>query len=478
MRPILAAALAILSAQAPAPEAEPRTILRRAEELAREERFDEARLLYRKLAEKFAGTPEGEIGERRSQPSAFLGWKDLVRHGPSSNRVDVVLMGDGYTLEHMKAFDKFAEEVPRLFERQKTFREYWSYFNFIRADLLSAEDGVDGFGRHYDTALGGRTLGTIAGHVGVDHAKVLAMLSEVPENDGLAVVYVKIGILGTGGRGIAVIGGMSAPTTIHEWGHAFAGLSDEYETQQTKHPGTVRSGINVSDTDDPKAVPWAHWLQAKVPGIGVFQGAAGHVRGAWKPTASGCVMDSGEFFCPVCQEALVLRIYSLVDPIESCEPAPPPAGIREPIPLSEEPVELRVQPMRPASHDLEVRWWVIPAASLPETHGGPATAGAPGDRARTAVAPAPAKPKVVDRRERGPLPVLPGRPYATTRPNAEGLHKLRLRATDLAPGRYEVVCRVRDTTVLFDEKWPWVLKDERGVLESERTWWVRVPEKR
>jgi hypothetical protein len=84
----------------------------------------------------------------------------------------------------------------------------------------------------------------------------------------------------------------------------------------------------------------------------------------------------------------------------------------------------------------------------------------------------------VDRRERGPLPVLPGRPFATTRPNAEGLHKLRLHAGDLAPGRYEIVCRVRDTTMLFDEKWPWVLKDERGVLESERTWWIRVPEKR
>ena len=80
---------------------------------------------------------------------------------------------------------------------------------------------------HYETALGGKTLGTIAGHVGVDRSKVLAMLSEVPDNDGLALVFVRLGILGTGGKGIAVIGGMSAPTTIHEWGHAFAGLSDE-----------------------------------------------------------------------------------------------------------------------------------------------------------------------------------------------------------------------------------------------------------
>src|SRR5260221_1326399 len=449
MRLIFVLALALLSVQAPSGETEAGALLQRAETLAREERFDEARLLYKKLAEKFAGTKEGDIGARRSQASAFLGSKDLVRHGPCSNRIDVVLMGDGYTLEHMKAFDRLAEDVPRLFERQKTFREYYGYFNYLRADLLSADDGIDGFGRHYETALGGKTTGTIAGHVGVDHAKVLSMLSEIPENDGLAIVFVKLGILGTGGRGIAVIGGTSAPTTIHEWGHAFAGLSDEYDTQQSKHPGVVKSGINVSDTDDPKGVPWAHWIQAGVPGIGVYQGAGGHVRGAWKPTEKECVMNSGEFFCPVCQEAIVLRIYSIVDPIESCEPPPPPAGIREPIPLLEEPLELRVVPMRPASHELETRWWVIPMASLPETHGipgAPATAGAPGGR--TSVAPPAQKPKLTDRRERGPLAILPGRPFATTRPDGEGVHRLKLRAADFAPGRYEVVVRVRDTTMM------------------------------
>ena len=26
------------------------------------------------------------------------------------------------------------------------------------------------------------------------------------------------------------------------------------------------------------------------------------------------------------------------------------------------------------------------------------------------------------------------------------------------------------------KKLPWVLKDDHGLLESERAWWVRVPE--
>jgi hypothetical protein len=37
---------------------------------------------------------------------------------------------------------------------------------------------------------------------------------------------------------------------------------------------------------------------------------------------------------------------------------------------------------------------------------------------------------------------------------------------------------VRDTTKLRDEKFPWVLSDPRGLLESERVWWVEVPSRR
>ena len=471
---LLCAATAFLRAT---PEDEARDLLARAESLAREEHFAEAIALYRKLAASFPDTPEGTVGARRSKPSAFLGWADLVRHGPSANRVDVVLMGDGYELEHQKAFDDLAADIPKLFERQKTFREYWSYFNFLRANLVSADSGVDGFGREYDTALNAQTLKTFAGHVGVDRALVRAMLAEIPEQDGLAIVFVKQGVLGTGGGGIAVIGGMSARTTVHEFGHSFGGLSDEYAEQQSHDQGPVRDGINVSSTSDPKLVPWAHWIAAKHPGVGVYEGAAARVRGAWKPTASGCVMEDGEFFCPVCQEALVLRIYSFVDPIDKASPAPPPPQIREPIVLREEPIEITVSVMRPATHDLEVDWWVLPESRVPAT-GDVRDKGEPG-RGRTGVAPGGARSEAAarfgDRRDRGKLAPIPDRPWSVDRADADGVHTLRLHRSDLQPGRYKVVCRARDSTRLRDEKWPWVVKDEYGLLESERVWWVRVP---
>jgi hypothetical protein len=476
---LLVAAALLFPAGLPAGfEEDPGELLARAEAHVRQERYTDALAIYRRLATKFAETPEGRIAARRTLPSAFLGWTDLVRHGPSSNRVDVVLMGEGYTLQHQKAFDDLAEDIPRLFERQRTFREYWSYFNFLRANLVSADDGVDGFGREYDTALDARTLKTFSGHVGVDRAKVREVLAELPEQDGQAIVFVKQGVLGTGGNGVAVIGGMSARTTIHEFGHSFGGLSDEYAERQAHTQGAVRDGINVAASDDPRKVPWAHWLQAKHPSIGVYEGAAARVRGAWKPTASGCIMESGEFFCPVCQEALVLRIYSLVDPIDACAPRPPPPGIREPVVLRDEPIELTVTVLKPASHDLQVDWWVLSESRVPETGDG-RDRGGPG-RGRTDVARAakerdPAEGRFGDRRDRGKLQPISDRPWSTNRADADGVHTLRLRRSDLDPGTYKVVCRAKDTTRLRDDKWPWVVKDEYGLLESERVWWVRVP---
>jgi tetratricopeptide (TPR) repeat protein len=439
-----------------------RAALDKAEAAARAGRYSEAKSAYQRLAKKSPETEAGRVAARRSTPSSFLGWDYVVEHGPSSNRVDIVLMGDGYELESLKAFAKLAEDIPPLFERQATFREYWNYLNFMRCDLLSAESGVDGFGREYDTALNASTGDTYAGHVVIDRGRVAAMFAELPEHDDLAICYVKTGVLGTGGSGVATIGGRSATTTIHEWGHAFGLLGDEYDTAQSAHQGAPRRSANVSDTGDPKLVPWAHWLEAKHPGVGVYEGAAARVKGAWRSTTTGCTMASSERFCVVCQEQLVLRIYDYVDPIDSVVPDPQPLRNKPPIVMSAEGLTIDVHVMRPATHALEVTWWVLPEARFPTTGSG----STPGNRN---------KPGARDRSRRGALIPITDEPHGRPRSELDGKHRLKLTPTDLEPGKYLVVCRAKDTTKLRGEKWPWVMKDEKGVLESERSWWIQVP---
>lgn len=453
-------ALAVL--QEPDLEAQAAEQVAKAEEQARNGRYADARTTYERAAKRFASTKAGALAAQRSAPSAFLGWADVVRHGPSKNRVDVVLMGDGYELEHLRAFDKLAEDIPPLYERQETFREYYRYFNFQRAILLSAENGVDGFGREYDTALNASTGNTFAGHVVIDRAKVDEVFAQMPDHDLQAIVFVRNGVLGTGGSGVATIGGREVTTVIHEFGHSFGGLSDEYSSQQSAHQGSVRDGINVSATDDPKKVPWKHWLEAKHPSIGIYEGAAARERGAWKPTASGCTMSSGEAFCPVCREALVLKIYRYVDPIDAVEPLPQRFREKVPYVVEKEPLELRVEVLRPATHVLEARWWVLPEVKFPSS------GGSFGKRGETGGA-GPA-----DRSRRGPLEAITDAPVRTVIADTNGVHTLKISSQDYEPGIYRVICRIKDTTKLRGERFPWVLKDDEGLLESERGWWVEI----
>ena len=450
--------------QLPTPVDEARAAFDKAEELARAGRYSDARAAYQRVAERFPDSKVAKEARERSKPSAFLGWADVVRNGPSKNRVDVVLLGDGYELEHMKAFDKLAGDIPPLFERQETFREYYAYFNFLRGACLSADSGVDGFGREYDTALNGHTTGTFAGHVAIDRELVEKVLARIPDTDGLAIVFVKTGVLGTGGGGIATIGGREVRTVIHEFGHAFGGLGDEYQTAQSHAQGSgpVREAPNVAGTDDPKSVPWKHWLAAKHPGVGLYEGASGRPKGAWRPTSTGCVMDSSEAFCVVCREQLARSIYAIVDPIDACSPDPMKRGSAKSLALGEEGLEFRVDVLEPRTHALEVRWWVLPEGALPKSGDGASRTdddGVAGD---------------ADRTKRGPLAPIDAKPAQEVLASSTGKHVFRMQRSDWKPGRYRVICRAKDATKLRGERFPWVLDDPEGLLESERAWWVEL----
>jgi len=437
-------------------EAEARELLEKAEEGAKRGQYRKAWNTFKLLSKEYADTPAGQRAASRAGESGFLCASDLLRHGPSRNRVDVVVMGEGFTLDQQDDFDTLSKVVLRNFPRSEVFEEYFAYHNFIRANLHSAESGVDGHNRTYDTALDARLSGGIQGQVAVSRQRVHAMLAELPEHDQLAIAFVKNGNLGTGGGGVASVGGRSPKTMIHEWGHAFASLMDEYSSN-TGHRGQVENGPNVARTEDPDQVPWKHWLERRVSGVGIYQGAAGRPQGAWKPT-NNCIMDVGVDFCPICREAIVLEIYRLVDPIEGCRPAPHDAS-SDPITIDMtrsvrelEPVEFQVEILTPASHGLLVCWWVLPEEQAPPF--------SELDLDRSSK----------DRRVRGPLRPIEERPRQRSHRTGQRSVSFEVDPRDFDPGRYLVVCRVTDTARPRGAKVPWVLSDPAGVLQAERSW--------
>ncbi len=448
------AALAALAAAGDDPAAEAQHELERGLEHVAAGRYERARDAYQRVLRRWPDSPAARQARARLDPNGLLGWADLVRHGPAEERIDVVVLGDGYTFEQQNAFDDVAADLPRTLERSPVFGEYFAAFNFLRGNAVSAEAGLDGYGREASTALGGRTIEqTNAAHVAVDPYRARALAARVPGGEGLAIAVVKRGgAAGTAAPGVATIGGSHFQTLLHEWGHAFADLGDEYAVDRGFERHLPAPRVNVALTDDPARVPWAHWIAAGASGIGTYEGAAGRVQGVWRPQASNCVMNEGGlFFCAPCREAIVLAIYDRFDPILAL--APREAALDDAGELAlERPVVLQASVFAPASHDLEAAWWVLPE-----------------DRA-----PAPAQ-ETRPRSERGPLAALDLEPVQGWQRARGGRSELRLDPRALAPGRWRLVLRVRDTTRLPEEELPWVLKDERDLLRSERSLVLRVP---
>ncbi|MFG0318206.1 MAG: M64 family metallopeptidase, partial [Planctomycetota bacterium JB042] len=264
----LLVALVIVSSPAPAEEVD--DLLAKAEAAGEAGRYGKADSLYRKIVEEAPGSEAARIAEERLAPNAWLRTVDLEINGDPDNRIDIFVLGDGYTREpkFQKLFDQGARETLKYFEQAPVFRRYRKFMNFHAMNIASHEDGVDARGKDYDTALGAYESGASQGQVAVRHQDVARWLRLDPRAEGYAICLVRLGTLGTGGGGIAVIGGVPSNTVIHEWGHAFANLLDEY-TSDVGYTGPAPRGINVSNTDDPDLAPWKHWLDARKKGVGM-----------------------------------------------------------------------------------------------------------------------------------------------------------------------------------------------------------------
>ncbi|MFO0985025.1 MAG: M64 family metallopeptidase [Planctomycetota bacterium] len=429
-------------------------LLHRAEQLADQLHFGAADALYRQILKSTESGPIADRARAHLAPSGLLVTRELEHNGRPDNRVDVFVMAEGYQRrdQEQKTFATQAELTQRLFFQVDVFARYRKYFNFYAMHLASKDDGVDREGKEYDTALGAYQTKFSQGQVAVRSEDVERYLGSDQRSDGLAIVIVRKGTLGTGGGGIAVVGGGAGNTVVHEWGHAFGQLLDEY-TSDVGYGDAKVSGYNISDTEDPARVPWRHWLAAKTNGVGLFPGGAGRAKGEWRPTGGPCAMSSGPTYCLVCREAIVANLYGIVSPIDEATEVSKAIVVKPGAPAVVE-----IVPMEPqGGPQLEVQFGLLAAsesATLPRAaprrdHDESLRPrwGKEADAAPAGTALAAKKVRRDDRRI---------------------AHQLTLETPAIAPGDYVLEGRVRDPT-------PWVLKPEwQALLSASRRWHVTV----
>ena len=482
-----------------------------------------ARKRFHAFLEQWPGADPAlrQEAEERSAENCFLGLEEVRHGGKSENRIDVELMGDGYLITQQDKFKKQAEQQMIAFWAEPLYDEYASYFNLWRFDLASKEEGVDDPGagpqnpdpapnpppptpppkkkgrpaiearrlHEFSTALNCQAAGPQR-QVWADPEMVFKWRKYLKVSDGLSLCFAKKGELGMGGMGIATTGRMVA--VVHEFGHAFIGLLDEYTNQAGPPPGRIVapnavSGLGPKEPPPSATIPWRHWLQVGNPDVGVLLGGATYTTGVYRPAAT-CAMNAGGggAYCWVCREAGVLRIYDYVSPIDDATPVDATVRVAE----GSRP-EFSVVPMEPKTHRLDVAWFLEKLKSRVATRGDDdddPPRPPPGDEPPPPPGEEPLPRLTPDGKSRGPVrgyhrhadPWPPGDPrgeelHANDR-RTGGARKSTVVLEGLASGRYRLTCRVRDDAKVPGYKWPWVLKDADKILEERREWIVVVGE--
>ena len=256
-------------------------------------------------------------------------YKYIVQNGTPEECIDIAILAEGYKQDEMELFYEDASKVSDFLFSYEPFKSLQHKFNFIAVASTSEDSGVSvpkrgewkqtAFSSNYSTFYSDRYLTT---------SKLKAV------HDALAgIPYEHIVILANteeyGGGGIynslmltAAHHSTFRPVVVHEFGHSFAGLADEYFYDDDVMSGSYPLDIepwepNITTLIDFNS-KWKDMIKEGTPiptndpsaSIGVFEGGGYSSKGVYRP-AYDCRMrtNSSPEFCPVCDRA-IRRIIS------------------------------------------------------------------------------------------------------------------------------------------------------------------------
>jgi hypothetical protein len=210
--------------------------------------------------------------ERSAQPTAKV-WA-VEKNGDPQSKVDVVLLGDGYTAAEMEKWHKDARRMADLLFSKSPFKERRNAFNIWAVDTPAEESGVsrpsDKVWRRSPVRATYDAFGSERYVLAFDNKRIRELAAAAPyEFLGIVVNDRKYG-----GGGIhnlyatvAADNGWAHYVWVHEFGHHFAGLADEYYTSDVAYESTSErvEPWEMNVTADPKAAKWADLITPGTP---------------------------------------------------------------------------------------------------------------------------------------------------------------------------------------------------------------------
>jgi len=313
----------------------------------------------------------------RSHPRAPAPLIPIQKMGDPATKVDLLLLGDGYTAREMKKFEADARRLIAVLFATSPFKEHRRDFNVWGLCPAAAESGISrpSTGIYRDSLATYDAFGSERYILAFDNQRLRKTAQFAP--------YEFIEILANGrtygGGGIfnlystvAVDNAFANYVFVHEFGHHFAGLADEYYTSPVAYaPASERVEPwepNATALLDKKSLKWKEFVDADMPlptpwnkeafeayereygarraqlrkenrpeqemedlfredrrkvdammhaekyfgRVGAFEGAMYEARGYYRPQVDCIMFSRTDYFCKVCQRAIetVISLYT------------------------------------------------------------------------------------------------------------------------------------------------------------------------
>jgi len=250
---------------------------------------------------------------------------EILKNGDSKNKVDIAFIFDGYTKDETEKLHKDAKRFAEYLFSYSPFTENKDKFNICGVEVISNESGTDmptidvwkntAINSNFNTFSSERYLTTS------DIKSLRDAASLVPYDQ----IFLLVNTAKYGGGGIynfwsitSVDDPASKFVFLHEFGHGFGGLADEYvdyglsdefypkgvepwEPNITNLVDFDKKWKNLIDKDTPQPTP-ATTEYAKT--IGLFEGAGYMEKGFYRPYRKCEMQTLMVGYCPICEHSI------------------------------------------------------------------------------------------------------------------------------------------------------------------------------
>ncbi|MFJ9693064.1 M64 family metallopeptidase [Kitasatospora sp. NPDC101183] len=256
---------------------------------------------------------------------------DIRRTGDPSNRITLVLLGDGYTADQQELFRQQADKAWHALMDIEPFRTYQGFFNIRRVEVVSPVAGIaesESRGRNPATPLGMHFWceGT-ARLLCADESATARYAGDGAGPQYLIALANSVEYGGAGGTGVTTLAGGSPDAgriIQHEIGHTVGDLGDEYDSapEDADYPNLSTLG---ADDMRRKQTKWWRWLGAESPDGAGTVGAYRSANGLYRPTQDSVMRTLGSAYNLPSREAIIEELYRKVRPTDA--PSPPPGEV-------------------------------------------------------------------------------------------------------------------------------------------------------